>query len=274
MYDTSPYGSPGHHPAAIRTAPTLEVVDKHDAQRLWPRPPILPRPILMDQRWEKLVFLHWRVPAESVASLIPAGCQPDEFDGTSWVGLIGFQMVDAGFGYRRPVPYFGTFSEINVRLYSVDAEGRRGVVFRSLEADRLAVVLGTNLAGVPYRWSSIRTYDEDRSIGYRSRRLAPPRTGATTDFGVLRGSTDMSDDPLAQFLTARWGLHTTMAGRLIYVPNIHRRWHLTDAHLTHCSDQLVEAAGLPGVTHRDPDSVLYSPRVTTQFGRPFPVRNA
>ena len=35
----------------------------------------------------------------------------------------------------------GSFLETNVRLYSVDEHGRRGVVFRSLEADRLLPVL-------------------------------------------------------------------------------------------------------------------------------------
>ena len=38
-----------------------------------------------------------------------------------------------------PLPYFGTFAETNVRLYSVDAAGRHGVLFRSLETTRLAV---------------------------------------------------------------------------------------------------------------------------------------
>lgn len=168
----------------------------------------------MDQSWERVVFLHWKIPSIAVAPLLPRDRVPDEFEGSSWVALIGFEMVGAGFGYRRPVPYFGTFAEINVRLYSIDGEGRRGVVFRSLEASRLAVVLGTNLARVPYRWASM-TIDDDRStIRYRSRRLAPPHRGASTDFFVVRGSRDMSDEPLAQFLTARWGLHTSVAGRL------------------------------------------------------------
>ncbi|MDJ0363386.1 DUF2071 domain-containing protein [Rhodococcus sp. H29-C3] len=247
-------------------------MDRHSAQRLWPRPPILPRPILMDQRWERVVFLHWRIPSAVVSPLLPRGCTPDEFDGSSWVGLIGFEMAGAGFGYRRPVPYFGTFPEINVRLYSIDGEGRRGVVFRSLEASRLAVVLGTNLARLPYRWASMTIDDDKSTIRYRSRRLIPPHRGASTDFAVARGSRDMSGDPLAQFLTARWGLHTSVAGRLMYVPNLHSRWKLLDAELTHFSDQLIETAGLPSTAGRSPESVLYSEQVTTQFGRPYAVR--
>lgn len=252
--------------------PTVHGVDRDGGRRLWPRPPLLPRPILMDQRWERLVFLHWRVPSHRVAPLLPSGCIPDEFDGSSWVGLIGFHMVGAGLGYKRPVPYLGTFPEINVRLYSVDADGRGGVVFRSLEASRLAVVAGTNLAGIPYRWASMAIDDDGSEIAYRSTRLAPPLRGRTTDFGVVRGSRDMSDDALAVFLTARWGLHTSLAGRLLYIPNVHRRWQLSDAKLTHCSDQLVGAAGLPNVSNQPPDSVLYAPGVSTQFGWPYNVR--
>jgi uncharacterized protein YqjF (DUF2071 family) len=226
----------------------------------------------MDQRWERLTFLHWRVDPSRVAPLLPAGVAPDVFDGSTWVGLIGFEMVGAGLGYGHPVPYVGTFPEINVRLYSVDGDGRRGVVFRSLEASRLAVVLATNAVKVKYRWSSIDIDDDGSVIGFRSRRLAPPSRGATTDFAVRRGTRDMSDDPLGEFLTARWGMHTSIAGRLFFVPNVHRKWPLVDATLVRCDDELLAAAGLEGVASSPPDSVLFSDGVSTQFGRPIRAR--
>ena len=55
-----------------------------------------------------------------MAPLLPAGTRPDTFDGLTYVGLIGFQMVGVGLGRGPGVPYFGTFWETNVRLYSVD----------------------------------------------------------------------------------------------------------------------------------------------------------
>lgn len=231
--------------------------------------------MLLDQHWERLVFLHWRVDSTLVAPYLPSGCRPDEYDGSSWVGLIGFEMVGAGLGYGRPVPKLGTFPEINVRLYSIDSEGRRGVVFRSLDAARLAVVLATNVAGVNYRWSDMSIEDDGSRIEYLSRRLAPPHRGARTAFAVRRGTTDMSDDPLAVFLTARWGMHTGLPGPLptIFAPNVHRRWPLVDATLERCDDELLAAAGFPTVADRPPESVLYSDGVRTQFGRPIPVRH-
>ena len=77
-------------------------------------------------------------------------------------------------------------------------------------------------------------------------------------------------DPLALFLTARFGLHTTVAGRPLWVPNTHGPWPLHRAELLDLDDSFVTAAGLDGVVCRPPDSVLFSRGVETSFG--FPVR--
>ena len=57
----------------------------------------------------------------------------------------------------RGTPWLGSFLETNVRLYSVDSTGRRGVVFLSLDIDRSVVVAGARVAfNVPYRWAAMR----------------------------------------------------------------------------------------------------------------------
>ena len=91
-------------------------------------PPLRGR-IISTQRWEQLTFLHWAVDPARVAPLLPPGTRPDVFDGRTYVGLVPFRMVGVGVGRGPGVPYFGTFLETNVRLYSVDSTGRRGVVF-------------------------------------------------------------------------------------------------------------------------------------------------
>lgn len=73
-------------------------------------------------------------------------------------------------------------------------------------------------------------------------------------------------DPLADFLTARWGMFTANRGRTRFLPNEHEPWPVHSAELLSLDDELVAAAGLPGVTDRPPDSVLFSPGVTTRFG--------
>ena len=225
--------------------------------------------VFLGQRWRDLTFLHWRVAESMVAPLLPVGTRPDVYDGTSWVGLIPFRLTGARFGHGPPLPYVGSFAELNVRLYSVDADGRRGVVFRSLEASRLAFVLGARWAlGLNYTWARMQVEERDGVVSYRSRRRWPAPKGAASRVVVRIGSPDVSDVPLATFLTARWGLHTHHHGRLLYLPNTHEPWPLLNADLIELEDDLVEVAGLPGVTSRPPDSVLFSRGVRTNFGRP------
>jgi uncharacterized protein YqjF (DUF2071 family) len=103
-----------------------------------PEAPILPWPRILRQSWLNLSFLHWAVKPASIAHLYPPDTEPDTFEGSSFVGVVPFQMADTGFA-RGPA-FFGTFLETNVRLYSVDRTGRRGVLFLSLGTNRLDMV--------------------------------------------------------------------------------------------------------------------------------------
>ena len=170
--------------------------------------------------WTDLTFLHWRVDLGRVAPLLPAGTRPDLRDGATWVGLIPFRMRGAAFG-SSPAAVAGQLAETNVRLYAVDARGRRGVVFGSLASNgwlRAGLAAG---AGLHYTWSRMR-------IG------AGPTCSPTpaADAGRVRRSGHprrrpgrhrrRPDDPLADFLTARWApAHPRLGRRPRYLPNTH-----------------------------------------------------
>jgi uncharacterized protein len=239
-------------------------------------PPLRGRAIA-SQRWSDLTFLHWRVEPDRVAPLLPPGVRPDEYDGSTWVGLIPFLLDRATLFGSPPVPYVGRFVEVNVRLYGVDAWGRRGVVFLSLEASRLAAVLAARAVfGLPYRWArtsiahSTMTVSSEAVVGgtiaYTSRRHG----GGPSSRIVSRPGSIVKPDPLADFLTARWGLFTARRDRTIFLPNEHDPWELRSAELLDLDDELIAAAGLAGMTDRAPESVLFSPGVETRFGSPAP----
>ena len=233
-------------------------------------PPLTGRAVLA-QSWERIVFVHWRVSAAEVAPLLPEGIVPDEFDGTSWVGLIPFVMGRTAVLGSPPIPYFGAFTEVNVRLYGVDAAGRRGVVFRSLEASRLAAVLGARAVfGIPYFWAKATVSEKNGILRYESSRRA--LTTPSSRVVVRPGSTPVTNDPLADFLTARFLLFGVLLGRTVAMPNEHRPWALYDAELLELDDELVKAAGIHSIAGRAPESVLYSPGVITRFGLPERVR--
>ena len=119
-----------------------------------------------------------------------------------------------------------------MRLYSVDSTGRRGVVFRSLEAERLLAVLAARTSlGIPYTWARMRVRRSAELIEYVTSRRWPASARRGGRVVVRPGARLEHRDPLADFLTARWGAHTVVLGRTIYVPNEHEPWplHAADA---------------------------------------------
>ncbi|GAA3730112.1 hypothetical protein HDA32_006017 [Spinactinospora alkalitolerans] len=231
-----------------------------DPEEFLPSPvaPPLPGPVLLTQDWRDVVFLHWPVPPESVAHLLPPGTRPDVLGGVTYVGIVAFRVTGTHVLGRVPV---GRFNEFNVRLYSVDDRGRRGVVFMSLDADSPHNVAAARLlAGLRYMWAgtSIGTGPEGR-IGYACLRRCPgPR--AATRFRVRPGDPVARPSPMEVFVTARWGLHTRVLGGTRWVRIAHQPWRLHRAELTEFRDSLVGAAGI-AVGERPPPSVLWSPGV-------------
>ncbi|OEJ93296.1 YqjF family protein [Streptomyces thermolilacinus] len=229
-------------------------------------PRVVCRPVL-SQRWTDVAFLHWPVEPAAVAPLLPRATRPDVLDGTTYVGLVAFRMEAVAFGRGPALPYLGTFPETNVRLYSVDARGRRGVAFLSMDAARLLPALAGRVAfRLPYRWASMRVGRSGDRLTYTGRRLTrhgPAGYRLTVEVG--RPLDEPSD--LDMFLTARWGLHAEWHGRTLYLPNDHPAWPLHHARVERLEENLVRAAGVPA-PQGPPCSVLYSPGVPALFGVP------
>jgi uncharacterized protein YqjF (DUF2071 family) len=198
---------------------------------------------------------------------MPPGVRPDVLDGRTYVGLVPFRMVDAGVARGPAVPWAGSFLETNVRLYSVDTTGRRGIVFLSLDTDRLLVVLGARGAfGLPYRWARMR-YGADAGVHTYDARLRHPGKHASSHV-VVRAGASRTSTQLDHFLSARWGLHVRWWGRTLYVPNTHGAWPLRDAEVLALDDQLMASVGLGELAGRPPDHVAFTEGVHTEFGLP------
>ena len=124
-------------------------------------PPSLPGSVVLRQRWAELAYFHWPYEPDVVQRLLPDGVRVDTFDGAAWVGLIPFMMRNVQLGPTPPVPYLGTFVEINVRTYVIDPLGRRSVWFFSLDVPRSVIVVVARTAfALPYCLSHTE-YDAD-----------------------------------------------------------------------------------------------------------------
>jgi uncharacterized protein len=227
-------------------------------------PPSLPKPILLQQSWRDVVFVHWPVKPASVIKLFPRGTQPDTFNGQTYVGVVGFTIPATRLGGLLNI---GATYELNVRLYSVDAQGHQGVVFLSMDVNHPAMVLGARLLPqLPYMWSHLEPIRPAPAIaGLRVQRRLPSPLEARVELEVgtaLRQPTDLD-----VFLTGRWGLHTTTILGTTWVPVTHRLWPLHRARLRHIDESLLVSTGVPA-PDGDPVGTLWSPGLDAEVGWP------
>lgn len=239
----------------MEEAPTHE-----DPGRLPPvAPPPLTGPPLLRQDWRDTVFAHWRVPPEQVAPLLPERTRPDALDGVAHIGLVAFRALSATVA-GIPV---GGFDEVNVRLYSVDAHGRQGVVFLSMDATSAHSVLAARtLVGLPYMWSDISLRSGGDGVYAGAVRRRWPWGGASGRWRAAVGERVSRESPLERFVTARWGLHLPRAGATWWIGVEHRPWPLYRVRSWEYEGNILESAGVH-VDDRAPVSVLWSPGVNT-----------
>lgn len=233
------------------------------------------RPIL-HQRWSDLLFLHWRVEPDSIAERLPPGLEPQRFDGSAWIGIVPFAMS----GIRPPglpaVPGLSAFPELNLRTYVIDAQGRTGVWFFSLDAGGwLGVQIARRCFHLPYHHATMgATRGADGWVTFSCRRRSQPE-GALLNYRYrgLNAAFRAQPDSLEAFLCERYRLFSWDARRKrLYTGRVaHTPYPLQQAEVAQLDPGLFAWNGLP-VPGRAPDHSVYSPGVAVAVARLKRVR--
>lgn len=216
-----------------------------------------PRPIppgrwAMTQRWNDLLFAHWRVPAAQMAHLMPEGVQVDTFEGSAWLGAVPFWMDRIKFRVLPPIPGASSFPELNLRTYVRDHRtGTPGVYFFSLDAGNLAAVLvARTMYHLPYYWAQMRIQQQsEREFQFSSKRRfagRPVNFKATyRGLGPTRKMAESRPGSLEYFLTERYCLFTQNGGGHVVRANIHHiPWPLENAEAVIEENDLAAAIGI------------------------------
>jgi uncharacterized protein len=225
------------------------------------------------QRWRRLLFLHWAVPAERLRPLVPAPLALDTFEGTAYVGLIPFVMTDVRpLRFLPPIPTAAAFLECNLRTY-VTLDGEPGVWFFSLDASSTLAVLGARAGfGLPYFRARMSLDGDEADARYRSRRFWPPPTPANLQVRYTAGAAIGPAAPgtLEHFQVERYLLYARHLGRLVRGRVRHPPYPLRRATVHELREDLVAAAGIRRHPARTPD--LYSDGVDVEIFAPTSVR--
>jgi uncharacterized protein len=211
--------------APARQGAALEAVE----HRPWPLPQ---SPWLMAQTWEDLLFAHWRVPADEVRALLPAGLELDLYEGEAWIGVTPFRLKGLRARGLPPVPFVSSFLELNTRTY-VTAGGKAGIWFFSLDASSEPAVLAARYGyKLPYYRAEIRAERGGSWISYEARRR--DHRGASAAFRARYrpsgAAAEATRGSLPYFLTERYCLYTVDShGRLLRGEIHHVPWQLQPA---------------------------------------------
>jgi uncharacterized protein YqjF (DUF2071 family) len=205
--------------APARQADTLT----ETAHRPWPLPG---GSWLTGQTWDDLLFAHWRVDAEALRPLVPAGLAVEECDGSAWLGVTPFRLVGLRLHGLPPLPGVSQCPELNVRTYVTDGE-KPGVWFFSLAAgSRVAVETARSAFKLPYEHALMRADEVGERVAYscvRGESQFVARYGPAGDVFVPQPGT------LEHFLTERYCLYTSDDGRVLRAEIHHPPWDLQPA---------------------------------------------
>ena len=85
----------------------------------------------LSARWENLIMANYEVNPAVLTPYLPKGVELDFYNNKTYVSLVGFMFKQTSL-FKLPIPFLGTFEEINLRFYVKRVERdiiKRGVVF-------------------------------------------------------------------------------------------------------------------------------------------------
>ncbi|MDP3071514.1 MAG: DUF2071 domain-containing protein [Opitutaceae bacterium] len=169
------------------------------------------------QRWNHLLFAHWRVDPAVVQATLPAGLSVDTHRGAAFLGIVPFSMERVRPVGLPPLPWLSWFLELNVRTYVRDEAGRPGVWFYSLDCNQpIAVAVARRFFHLPYFHARMSAQFHGATIAYTCRRRYASSPVCRYVWTPGPWAAPAEAGSLEHFLVERYLLFTTdPAGRLL-----------------------------------------------------------
>ncbi|MGV3659014.1 MAG: YqjF family protein [Prosthecobacter sp.] len=214
----------------------------------------------MHQRWESLLFLHWRWDAAEIQRTLPPGLFVDTFQGDAWVAIVPFYMRGIRWRFTPAMPFVSNFLELNVRTYVHDAQGRPGVWFYSLDCNLPpAVWTARTFFHLPYQHARMRATHREGWIDYSCQRRGAAKE-ARFRYHIASEFTAAQTDAVDFFLAERYLLFANTPRGIRCGQVHHTPYPLASVKVEDYSVEPLLQAGF-GDPQRPPDHLIGSPGV-------------
>lgn len=203
-------------------------------------------PCLGTQRWRRLLFAHWSIPAADVQARLPPGLFVDTYRGEAYLGLVPFFMQRVRPRGLPPMPGLSWFLEFNLRTYVFDSQGRPGVWFFSLDCNQpVAVALARQWFHLPYENAAMTASVDRETCDFVSRRRAPQaETDRFTWSTPKQDSRAAVPGSLEFFLVERYRLFAVRADGTLMTGSVrHAPYRLQTPRLSRWSTSVAARAG-------------------------------
>jgi uncharacterized protein len=194
------------------------------------RPYPLPKgPWVMQQSWQNLVFLHYKVSFDELRRHVPSELELDHFNNDYWVSISPLEMKNIRFRSFPAIPTAHNFLELNFRTY-VKHQGRAGIYFFSLDTSSSLAALGARLSFLPYYRATMKFKKKDSYFFYSSERLFTAENGNfQLDFKPTMNKKLVENISLDQWLVERYCLfQKTPWNKILRIDIHHLPWELQD----------------------------------------------
>lgn len=201
------------------------------------------------QEWNKVLFLHWKIPYDSLRKFVPSKLEIDSFNGDCYVSLVAFTMQKIRPRYLPSFSFISDFDEINLRTYVCNNK-KAGVYFLNIQASKsLSVFIAKLLSGLPYEKAIMKRSDNS----YRSENVER-KIQFNASFTVnnkLENKTTFD-----KWLTERYCLYLDANNKLFRYDIHHKEWEIKSVDISQLN--LDYKIGDTDLSVRNPDLTHFS----------------
>jgi uncharacterized protein YqjF (DUF2071 family) len=219
--------------------------------------------IFLSARWENLIMANYAINPDILLPYLPKGVELDTFEGKTYVSLVGFMFKNTSL-FGIPIPFLGTFEEINLRFYVKRREAdtiKRGVVFINETVPYKPVAWLANqlykehYIAIPTR-NSIQSSNTSKSIRYEWK-VEQAWNHIAVESAVE--SEPMLPGSVEEFIFEHYYGYTKVSAATSQEYKVnHPRWEINQvlSYDIQCDFRAMYGKDFASLNHQQPDSVI------------------